>query len=440
MKKTAILSMAAMVLCTVASAQSFENPAGYSYLSSGFVLVGEFSSTSRNNVGASAFLFPSGDKLVTGLHSSVTAEEFLGGLKQVNSMFGQVDYNLVSYGWKASSGGFHTIELGAKVNYGLSVPKEVFHILKSGTAQSPYNLSSLRAFGNLYGEIAYGYSFPLSDSFSLGGRIKLLMGLNSVDLVARQLALSTTEDQYRLDLDADIDLTSRSKKLGVDGSGYLDYTSFTGKGKLGAPTGGGLAVDLGLVWKPFKGFSLSASVLDIGGIFWYYGNSGTSSGSYAFEGLKVLGMEEMNQDVIMAKLRQTGEDVLGVIRPKAVDGCVKFKAVPFSANLQASYAMPFWERLSVDASGLYTGYSYCAPYWEGRGGLSLDFPGFAHLGISAGSGAFGFVYGVNGALEFLSFKLYASYENGIGGVIPYEGTPLKANNKVLLVGLCYLIR
>lgn len=439
MKKLAFVLLA-LAIGTGAWAQSMANPAENASLESGFVRVGEIQSVSRNNIGAASFLFPSGDKLVTGLHSSISADKFLGGLMAVNSLYSQIDYNLVSYGWKGRTGGFHTLEVGARVNYGLSVPKEIFRILKTGTAQSPFDLSSLRAFGNVYGEIAYGYSLPLGDRFSIGGRVKLLAGLNSVDVIARQFALMTNEDCYKLDLDADIDLTNRSKKIGTDSSGYLDYTSFSGKGKLGAPTGGGLAVDLGFVWKPFDGFSLSASVLDLGGILWYYGNAGTSSGSYSFEGLKGLTVEELEADRIMTKLKETGEEVLSVVKPKAVDGCFKLKAIPLNANLKAGYAMPFWKNLSIDASGLYTGYKFCAPYWEARGGLSVDFPGAAHLGLSAGGGACGFVYGVNGSVEFQSFKLYAAFENGVGGVIPYENTPLKANNKTLLIGLLYLLK
>ena len=175
MKKTAILSLVALAIGSGAWAQGIANPAENASLESGYLRVGEFHSIGRNNVGAASFLFPSGDKLVTGLHSSVPAETFLGGLKPVNSLYSQIDYNLVSYGWKGRSGGFHTLSVGAKVNYGLSVPKEIFHILKTGTAQSPYDLSSLRAFGNVYGELAYGYALPLNEKLSVGGRVKLLV-------------------------------------------------------------------------------------------------------------------------------------------------------------------------------------------------------------------------------------------------------------------------
>lgn len=440
MKKTVLLAVTALFIGTGLWAQGSGNPAESAYLNCGYLRVGEFQSASRNNIGASSFLFPYGDKLVTGLHSSISGDDFLGGLKPVNSMYSQIDYNLVSYGWKGGSGAYHTIDVGARVNYGLSVPKEVFQILKTGTAQSPYDLSSLRAFGNVYAEIAYGYSRRLGDNLSIGARLKLLAGLNSVDVIARQFELTTTDQQYILDLDADIDLTNRDKKVGTDDEGYLDYSSFSAKGKLGLPTGGGLAMDLGVVWKPFEGFSLSASVLDIGGILWYYGNAGTSSGSYTFEGLKDLSTDEMEEEKIMAKLKEAGDEVLAVIKPKAIDGRVKFKVLPLNANLKAGYEMPFWKNLSIDASGLYTGYNFCAPYWEARGGLSLNFPGLAQLGLSAGGGAYGFVYGAKGSVEFQSFRLYAAYENGIGGVIPYENTPLKPNNNTLLIGLTYLIQ
>lgn len=437
MKKT-VLIMAMLAIGSSVWAQN--NPAQNALLEYGFVRIGEFQSTSRNNVGASAFLFPYGDKLVTGLHSSVSADDFLGGLQAVNSRYVQEDYNLVSYGWKDKIRGFHTVEIGAKADYGLSLPKGFFQVLKTGTSQSPYDFSSLRAFGNLYAEIAYSYALPLNEQLFIGARAKLLVGLNSVDLVTRQMALVTTEEQYRLDLDADIDLTNRKKKIGTDEEGYLDYSSFSGKGKLRLPAGGGVALDLGVVWKPFRGFTLSASVQDLGGILWYYGNASRSSGSYTFEGLQDISAEDLTSDKLLAKVRQVGEEVLGVIKPKAVNKCFKWKAVPLTAHMNVSYAMPFWERLSADASVLYTGHNFCAPYWEARGGLSVDFPECFHLGASAGGGAYGFVYRVNGSVDFLSFRLYASFENGIGGVIPYEGTPLKANNKVLSIGLIYQIQ
>lgn len=431
-----IICIAALAAGVLAWAQ---NPAETAGIGSDFVRVGEFLSISRNNVGASAFLFPYEGKLVTGLHSSVGDDQFLGGLRPVNSFYGRTDYNLVTYGWKGPVF-FHTVEVGLKGDYGVSVPKEIFRILKTGTADSPYDLSSFRAFGNVYGEIACGYSLPISESITLGGRLKLLVGLNSADISARKFELTTTEDQYTVDLDADIDLTNRNRKVGTADGGYLDYTSLMGKGKLGIPSGLGLAMDLGVIWKPFQGFTLSASLLDIGGIAWYYGNAGKSTGTYTFDGLKEMSTDEFEEEKFAARLREVGNEVLAVIQPKAAKGVFKMKEIPMTARLDASYEMPFWSNLAAQASCMYSGYAFCAPYWEARGGASVSFPGICKVEVNAGGGAHGFVYGARGSVDFLSFRLYAGFENGAGGVIPYEDIPLKANNKFLSLGLMYLIK
>ena len=435
-----MISLAAAFLGSGAWAQPTVNPAMTAPLENGFVRVGEIVSTSRNNIGAAAFLFPRDGKLVTGLHPSISDEVFLGGINAVNSLYGQLDYNLVSYGWKNSRPGFHTVDVAVRGNYGLSVPREIFRILKTGTARSPYDLSSFRAFGNLYGEISYGYSRQINDKLAAGGRVKLLAGLNSAEISARKFELATTDEEYRIDLDADIDLTNRNRKVGEDGDGYLDYSSIMGKGKLGTPTGAGLAVDLGLVWKPIRNLSLSASLLDLGGILWYYGNGGKSSGSYSFQGLKDLATDEFEEEKMAAKLKETGEEFLKVIKPKTVKDCFKLKPVPLTARLGADYGFPFCDRLSASCSFLYTGYRYCTPYWEARGGLALDIPGIARISASAGGSSYGFVYGAGGSVDFLQFRLYARYESGAGGTIPYESIPLKANSKSLVIGLVYMIR
>ena len=85
MRKIAFLSLIALSFASGAWAQGLDNPAENASLSNGFVRVGEFRNNVRNNVGAASFIFPHEDKLVTGLHSSVSADEFLGGLKSVNS-------------------------------------------------------------------------------------------------------------------------------------------------------------------------------------------------------------------------------------------------------------------------------------------------------------------------------------------------------------------
>ena len=93
MKKKIIVAIAALTSCMGAWGQSLVNPAENAFLDNGFVRIGEFTSNSRNNVGAAAFLFPVGDQVVTGLHSSISTDHFLSGLEPVNSMFSQIEFS-----------------------------------------------------------------------------------------------------------------------------------------------------------------------------------------------------------------------------------------------------------------------------------------------------------------------------------------------------------
>ena len=92
MRKLFIL-IAALILSAISlQAQSFQQSLfldgyrlGYRYNpalqnESGFLSVGQFENQTRNNFGASSFLYPRDGEVVTALHSSVSADEFLGSL------------------------------------------------------------------------------------------------------------------------------------------------------------------------------------------------------------------------------------------------------------------------------------------------------------------------------------------------------------------------
>ena len=64
------------------------------------------------------------------------------------------------------------------------------------------------------------------------------------------------------------------------------------------PSGAGVAFDLGLVFTPAEGLTISASVLDLGGMYWFYGNRAMSSGVAKFEGLDHVSMAQLNKTAL----------------------------------------------------------------------------------------------------------------------------------------------
>lgn len=447
MRKLFIL-IAALILSAISlQAQSFQQSLfldgyrlGYRYNpalqnESGFLSVGQFENQTRNNFGASSFLYPRDGEVVTALHSSVSADEFLGSLNDDNYFNGSINYNIVSYGWRKGPS-YHTLEANVRALYGASIPKEIFAIAKLGTGEKNYDLGGLSAFGNAYVELAYGYSRQLGDFLSIGARAKLLVGIDALRYRLTRFDLSLSGDAYTANLEADLDLSSRWKKIRLDQEGYLNFLDLSSKDRWKLPSGAGLAMDFGVVLTPFDFLTISASIVDLGGIFWYYGNAGASQGTITFNGMQNLTLEDIQEGNIGRQFNGVKDEFLHSLKLKGIDKKTALEYIPFNVNLGVKFELPFYKALSLGATGNYIGMKDMT-YREVRGVLAWN--PFKWLGImgNGGTGTYGTVWGCALNVALRQFRLTAGYSDGTGGTIPYSSTPLKPNNKLLTVGLTY---
>lgn len=399
-----------------------------------FISIGEFAKQNRNNIGAGSFLFPMGNEVLTFLSPYVSSAEFMAKLQDDNYEFHTYNYNLFAYGF-ARGEAFHTLELNARVMYGASVPKELFSILKDGTMDKVYDLSGARAQGQVFAELAYGYTRKLSDIVTIGGRAKLLLGLNSLDYRMSNLKLRMDETEYRAEVDAELDLTGRNTEFIPTEDGYLSVLNTTSSWRWFIPTGAGLALDLGVVVTPNEYLTLSASVLDLGAICWSFGNSGRSTGTASFSGLDVA-YEELNKDALLKKVKTVGKDFLETMKLKATGNQVRLNMIPLQANLGIKYKLPTFDQVHVGLVASYIGYQNM-PYWEARYCMSCNPLDWLDFAGSFGYGAHGTVWGVGASVRVLRFRFNFAYEMGFGGYVGYSFTPVERNNKVVTVGVTY---
>ena len=400
------------------------------------ISVGQFGMNNRANVGAAAFLYPRGGEVVTALHSSVSSEEFLGNLQESNYRLGSLNYNLVSYGI-ARGGAYHTFEANLRGLYGISVPKTIFEIAKLGMDEGKvYNLSNFRGLGNLYADLAYGYSRRLGDIVSVGARVHLLVGLNAIDARVTRFDMELGAQDVDVKLETDVDMTSRLSGIQTDETGKMDFTRRLKRDKWRLPSGAGLAVDLGFVVTPIEGLDISVSLLELGALVWYYGNAFTATGNTTFLGLSGLTMDEMNVDYLKGVMTEYGKAALEDFSAYKKSKNVQLQMVPFQSHVGIKYRMPFWEALSVGATGMFTEYQGM-PYKEARLGVAVCPLDWLDLTANYGVGSYGTVFGVAGSVRFLRFRATFGLQNGFGGTIPYTSTPLQANSKTLTFGLTY---
>ena len=446
--KRYLLGLSILALAAVsAQAQSFQQALfldgyrlGYRYNPAlqneeAFLSVGQWESQSRSNYGAASFLYPRGDELVTALHSSVSAEEFLGSLNPDNYSASIYNYNLVSYGWRKGPA-YHSLEANVRVAYTTSIPIEIFSILKRGTGEVNYDLSGIGISQNAIAELAYGYSRKLSDMVSVGARAKLMLGIESANYRISRMNLTLSDQVYQVDIEADMNVSSGLRKMRTDEDGYLNLLDMSAKDRWRLPSGVGLALDLGVVVTPLEGLTLSASVLDLGRMLWYYGNAGQSKGTTVFEGVDQVTLDELSQLDLNSLFGDQLNSLLESFKMKPIKDRVTLEAIPAHINLGARYELPFYRPLFVGASGnfiLMKGMSY----GELRGAVAWN--PWEWLGVTAncGAGTYGAVWGVAANVAYKRFRLTLGYNNGFGGTVPYTGTALKANNKSFVAGLTY---
>jgi hypothetical protein len=214
----------------------------------------------------------------------------IGQLEDQNILRENLDIETIGIGFHLGSLGLsigHRMRFNGIVDYSKNLAKLIWE----GNAQF---IGQTIDFGpsfdlNAYHEIALGASYQLGDKVRLGGKVKLLSGSSSLNTSSSDLSLTTSDDVYQLEMDANYVVNSAGtlrydglRNIGVD----LQFGNFSTTSILGKNSG--LAFDLGLAVQLGK-LQLTASAIDLGAeISWKENvNNYSLEGTYAFEGLDI---------------------------------------------------------------------------------------------------------------------------------------------------------
>lgn len=205
-----------------------------------------------------------------------------------NTLREDLDIETVGIGFNIGRLG---LSLGHRMRFNalLDYPKTLAQLIWEGNAQF---IGQTVGFGpsvelTAYHEVALGASFRISDKVQIGGRAKFLSGSNNLQTERSNLQLTTRDDIYQLDMDADFRVNSAGA-LNYDGLRDVDvdfnFGNFSGQPLFGPQSG--VAFDLGIAVQLGK-LQLTASALDLGGTIEWKENvkNYTLSGNYTFEGL-----------------------------------------------------------------------------------------------------------------------------------------------------------
>lgn len=391
------------------------NPALMSEKSFFAIGTGNLEGGIASDIGVTSLLYPNSDgtALVTGLNSSVSAQEFLSGFKDNNAFSADASVNVFSFG-KRRENKFFSFEINLHAGADASLPYDLFRFLKQGGDNAVLDLSDLKVSAKSYAEVALGGARSFADSrLIIGARVKGLVGIANADLSFDKATVATGTGAVVANLDGTARLACVPVTLYNDSEGNIaakfDQTALK-------PSGYGAAVDLGVQWKPVSGLALTAGVNDFGGIKWTYNSLAKSVGSASFNGL-----ENVDTDTDFNKeLDGALEDFKDLVNLQAVDGSEsEFASLAFTANLGARYRLPFYRRLSVGALGVYH-FDSLAPYWDARAGVTITpLNGFS-LTANYGRNTQGDVLGLASSISLLFLNAYFGLDTYVGNVGVYQ--------------------
>lgn len=229
--------------------------------------LGNFYLGINSNLGLGTFLYPRDNKLVTFLHESVPADEFLNKLTPNNTIELDLGIDLISFGFWAW-GGQNTFNLALKSNTGAYLPREIFEFLKTGqeaTGVTRYDMSNITATTSNYLELALGHARDITDKLSAGAKIKVLIGAAHAEARIDRMDISMSQNEWTIKQAGHLQATSLLELTTDPETGEVTGYDF---GNHFGVAGFGLGFDLGATYKLIDNLTLSAALTDIGFMRW----------------------------------------------------------------------------------------------------------------------------------------------------------------------------
>ena len=392
-------------------------------------VLGNISLGAETNVGISNFLYPtSGGKLTLFIDDSISAQDFLGGLKDESKVNANLNLTLLAAGFRTGDL-YHTVDVSLKAYENTLLPKSLFSFAKMNTSagDTAWEIGNIGLGLNAYGEIAYGISASIGESLRVGARAKILMGLAHSDMLIDRLDLSMTEDNWTASTTGSVAVAGPLKFAANGSTLNLSEIEFGGMKGL---SGFGLGFDLGASYDFLDYFTASVSLLDLGFMGWKGVTQAHSTGSssYYFDGFGTISSGED----LSNQLEGFTDELLSLIQFETSGTGSKTSSLSATLNAGVEAKMPFYDRLSF---GLLASHRFNGAYSWTEGRLSANVNPVDFIGIAASCGVSNYGGSFGGVVNFVfpGFNFFLGVDSFMCKVSP-QFIPVKKLNTNLALG------
>lgn len=244
-------------------------------------------------------------------------QNFLNDLHDPVSFSTESEIGL-GFGFKTKEGYFH-FDLSERNVFNVGLDKDLLTLNNLGNEVTK-DFSSMNLKATAFLQLGLGYALELNSNLNIGAKLKLLKGLAVTDVYFEEATLYTSVDYWRftgdatanisaplnfvLDEEGNIEEVESTLPENIDFS-YVSDRLFTGS-NLGA------AIDLGVEYKLMPNLYLSASLIDLGKIWWNYDVSNIQGGGeIEFDGIDEEPLFYDSDEEINAYFENLADSLLG---------------------------------------------------------------------------------------------------------------------------------
>ena len=221
---------------------------------------------------------PEEDSLITFLHPLGNQEAFLDKLKPLNVLLADTRTSFISIGF-GTGAGFFSLDLTTRAQATLYFPKDLARLVLEGADEGGvYNMDGTGIDFAGFDEIAVGWSRVIGNKWKIGVRGKALFGFGNLSVSRSELEVRTSEEAWNIQADMEFNASLPFAEVVYNEDGMIEDIIIEDELSSMRPSAifkeafnaknFGLAVDLGVDYRPTDRWLLSASVLDFGYIRW----------------------------------------------------------------------------------------------------------------------------------------------------------------------------
>ena len=400
------------------------------------------------NIGAKQFIcdtnglpgYTGNYRYTTFMDPNVDAKTFLNKLHDKNRFDLYLNYNLFSVGFKAW-GGVNLLELNLRSNTNLTLPKGLFEFAKTAGEKEHYEFGGLGMRTQNYMELALGHSRDINKQWRVGGKLKFLIGAAYADFTADNVTLDMTEDAWRIQSNAQMKASllksdvihedpSKNSADGRPRVKKLDNFGFS-------LPGFGMALDLGVTYKPIENLTLSAAITDLGFISWKNTHHASSQGDYTFDGFNniYIGSDKDQTEDIDDQFDQIGDDLEEMFSVYDDGTKTATQALAATLNVGAEYKLPAYDKLKFGF--LYTSRIHGKYSWhQGMLNVGVRPVKWFECNVNGAITSTGVTAGGMLSLKAPHFNFYIAADRFVSKM-GKQGVPLNSSNGNITFGMTF---